>query len=402
MNITKPEADLAGFITDLRMTLSSQKCLSKGPNLIKITTTATELLTQAAAVPDAHLPEARFQQHVTNLHEALASLNPKSLHTRLHKICKILTIASLIFTIATAIMIAVPLLAVSPWILSAPASFFLLSLLALKMLSRKKRMVDERIQSVASMTKYAMKFAGASTFAGKEISRTVSEVLCQINSDELHRLPKPLEGSIHIPPITIPKMTQTFTQREPSITVTFPDRTLVSYQCLGGHEHQEKQLTEYFVGLEQQLGRLLGDNNPEKLHATFTNLITLHTPNAGAEEFEYLSSALGATVLISAPNAPTSPRNTIIKLDHAQMLSHLHVLYKFRTGENGSSVEAYVIGSLIRTIPLDVLQIPHTRIKKSDLKGVQCTAKYSQIFSTQAAALAHMEQAVKESMSVPG
>lgn len=397
MNVTKPEADLTGFIAELQTTLSSQRCLSKGPNLTQILSRATELLSQAAAISDARLPEDRFQQHVTNLTAVLTSLSQKSLDARLLKVCKMLTVASIIFTIATAVIIAVPLLAVSPWIVAAPVTLLLVNLVALKILSRKKSVANEQIQPIASMTK-PMKFAGASAFAGKQFCRTNSEVHSQITSAKLRHNPKDLPGCIH--GITIPHQVEIDTRREPFITVRFPN-SQVSYES-AGNEHGEKQLTEYFNNLSQQLSQLLGDNDPEKLKATFSNLITLHTPIAVAEELQHLVSALGEAVHVSAPHAPTSPRNTIIKLDHAQMLSHLHVLYKLRTGDNGSSAEAYVVGTLVRTIPLNVLQIPYTQIKQSDLIGVQCTARYSQIFSTVAEALAQMELAVKESMSVPG
>lgn len=80
----------------------------------------------------------------------------------------------------------------------------------------------------------------------------------------------------------------------------------------------------------------------------------------------------------------------MIKIDQAQMQSHIHQLYEL--SDTASSEKVYIVGTLKRTIPLGVMQTPHSRTKESLLNGCRCTAQYSQIFTSKREAKAYLQQ----------
>lgn len=220
------------------------------------------------------------------------------------------------------------------------------------------------------------------------------EIFSQLKSLNLHRQPESLKYQDKS--FTVAYAVFVDTLREPSILVKIPNQIEISY-----HSHEDvKGVTRYFSQLLEGLKKI----QPQAIDSIFTNLITLHSGVALAEECEAIYSAFGKKYALVAnfnnqKDSQVITSSIIIKVGAKEVQSRIHTLFKINHLRNfiPTGECAYMVNTLDRTLPWSVLSIPHRKIMASDLRFANCSSKYSPIFATQEEAFDCMKQATLHS-----
>lgn len=354
MHFTLSEAGLM-MLTHELWAIQRPDRKNEGADLKRLTATTTHLFKQATKVAKQHLSKEVFQNHVTTFSQLMTSL-----HAKIKKNHRNIAI---VLTIAAVTLVGVSLLIGSYWMLSIPAVLILVAcVIARPKVRSENRLIEERTPSLKPMAKPTM------AASSNEVQKTHEQVLSVFRNASV--------GA---------------NKNGPPLTILFPGSAPHHYQHIvvkGNNEIQEQQAKE----LQEKLLLFTENRETEKLQAMFTNLLALHAFEVVEEEIDYIFEKLVNGKNVGGNN---QSRKTIIKINQAQIESHIHQLYDL---SNIGSAKTYVVGTLKRTIPLSVMQTPHSKITEPLLNGCLCTAQYSQPFTSWETANAELQMVFQSTL----
>lgn len=336
-------------------------------SLIKIEEIASRQLQYAAQLSEKTLSEKDFKKAADDISKVLYKLNAEcATKRRTYKTARIVLFVALV--ILSVVIVGIPFLS--------------------KFYKDNKKFKQHQLK-IETTAKYLSDVKKANFSVATRIFHRdpTSEIFRQLKSTSLHSQLQAL-GALPIP-VARPVFMDTL--REPSIQVKFPLDKTISYRQPQDQNAKETEVVKYFNALYDELMRFNPQDNENVLKTIFTNVVTLHTAEAIAEELEHLRQNMGSRYFSvkalekSDSNLPT--KCMIIKINDVGMHSRIHTLFRVDVLENGvpTGEYQYIVNSLDRTIPWDVLRIPHQKLRPSHMKEVESSAKYSEILDEKGA-----------------
>lgn len=351
---------------------------NKKLSLATITRLTDRILTHAAQSSDESLPKDLFDKQVADLSAALKQLS----NERKQKRAAYQTSRN---------VLAVALVILSFIVIGLP--FLFLFIKSKNEFKRTQIQIDEFANSLDNLHKENL------LIFNREILRNpVKEVYGQLTDPSLREQPVTLESN-DIFEFTIPKQINADILRHPSLTVKFADNTEIAYQQPKGESEKEQELRRFFTELFRKFCLAFSGEKKQTWNVVFNNLMTLHSQAAVREELQDLREACGISyvsfeAIKKADYEAPSPSKTLISIDGKGIESQINTVYKLdlldeRGIPNGET--AFVVGTLKRTVPWELLRIPYQKITERDVRDVESTGRFSTVFTTEAEAMEHLQ-----------